>query len=179
MEVEEMFETILVPIDGSDHANKAVDLAADLAGKFKAKIVLLHVLLNHISVSELIKLCDELKAPDDLKKQLGEIEDVVLNTAAAAYGPVPIPVPVNLLEEVGFLIADSAKQLAEAKGAKNVETHVRDGEPAELILAAAEHEKPDAIVMGSRGLGHISGMLMGSVSHKVNHLSDCTCITVK
>ena len=174
-----MFETILVPTDGSDHANKAIDLAADLAQKFKAKIVLLHVLLNHTSVSELIKLCDELNAPDDLKNKLKEIEDVVLNTAAVAYGPVPIPVPVNILEEVGSLIVDNAKQLAEAKGVKNIEAHLRDGEPADLILAAAEHENPEAIVTGSRGLGHISGMLMGSISHKVNHLSDCTCITVK
>ncbi len=174
-----MFETILVPTDGSDHANKAIDLAADLAEKFKARIVLLHVLLNQSSVSELIKLCDELKGPDDLKKKLTKIEDVELNTAAAAYGPVPIPVPVNLLEEIGFLIGDNAMQLAEAKGAENVDIHVRVGVPADLILAAAEHENADVIIMGSRGLGHITGMLMGSVSHKVNHLSDCTCITVK
>jgi nucleotide-binding universal stress UspA family protein len=39
-----MIKTILVPTDGSDHANKAVDLAADLALKYNAKMVMLHVI---------------------------------------------------------------------------------------------------------------------------------------
>ena len=34
-------------------------------------------------------------------------------------------------------------------------------------------------IMGSRGLGKVADMLMGSVSHKVSHLSKCTCVTVK
>jgi nucleotide-binding universal stress UspA family protein len=33
--------------------------------------------------------------------------------------------------------------------------------------------------MGSRGLGKMAGVLMGSISHKVSHLSKCTCVTVK
>ena len=32
--------------------------------------------------------------------------------------------------------------------------------------------------MGSRGLGNVTGALYGSVSHKVCHDADCTCITV-
>ena len=39
-------ERILVALDGSDHSNKAVDLAADLAEKYGARLVLLHVLSN-------------------------------------------------------------------------------------------------------------------------------------
>ena len=39
-----MLTTILVPTDGSDHANRAVSLAADLATKYG--VVLLHVLLQ-------------------------------------------------------------------------------------------------------------------------------------
>ncbi|MBT3990019.1 MAG: universal stress protein [Rhodospirillaceae bacterium] len=174
-----MFEKILVPVDGSVHANKAIDLAAELAVKFKAKVVMLHVLLNHASVSELMELCERLNAPDDLIAKLKEIEDILINTATVAYGPVPVVVPVNILEEVGYLVADNAKKLAEAEGVDDVDVHVRDGAPADLILAAADHENADVIVMGSRGLGHLTGMLMGSVSHKVNHLAECTCITVK
>ena len=173
-----MFQTIIVPTDGSDHANKAIDLAAELAEKFNGRIVLLHVLLRHVSTADLRSLCEGLKAPENLLEKIAELEEAFVNTAAA-YGPMSIMVPTELLEEVGYLIADKAKQLAVAKGTGNVEAHVRDGAPADLILAAAEHEKADVIVMGSRGLGHIKGMLMGSVSHKVNHLAECTCITVK
>ncbi len=39
-----MIKTILVPTDGSEHAKKAVLLAADIAEKFDARMVVLHVL---------------------------------------------------------------------------------------------------------------------------------------
>jgi nucleotide-binding universal stress UspA family protein len=35
------------------------------------------------------------------------------------------------------------------------------------------------IMIGSRGLGQVKGMLLGSVSSKVCHVADCTCVTVK
>ena len=38
-----MIKTIVAPIDGSEHANKAADFAADLAKKYAAKLILLHV----------------------------------------------------------------------------------------------------------------------------------------
>ena len=44
---------------------------------------------------------------------------------------------------------------------------------------SSKHEKPDMIVMGRRGLSDLQGLLMGSVSHKVSHLADCACLTVK
>jgi nucleotide-binding universal stress UspA family protein len=34
------------------------------------------------------------------------------------------------------------------------------------------------IFLGSRGLGDAKGLLMGSVSHKVAHLAECTCVSV-
>ena len=39
-----MIKTVLVPTDGSDHANKAVGLASDLALKYEARMVVLHVI---------------------------------------------------------------------------------------------------------------------------------------
>jgi len=56
---------------------------------------------------------------------------------------------------------------------------VTDGDPTKCILAAAASEGVDTIAPGNRGLGNIDGMLVGSVSHKVSHLAECTCITVK
>jgi len=35
------------------------------------------------------------------------------------------------------------------------------------------------IVMGSWGLGKFADVFMGGVSHKVSHLSSCTCVAVK
>jgi nucleotide-binding universal stress UspA family protein len=35
------------------------------------------------------------------------------------------------------------------------------------------------IVLGSRGLGNIGSLLLGSTSQKVNHLAPCTVVTVR
>ncbi|MAF48549.1 MAG: universal stress protein [Rhodospirillales bacterium] len=174
-----MLQTILVPTDGSDHANKAVDLAADLAEKYDGRVVILHVLLRHTSASDLKVLCQELGADEGLMQKLSDIEDAYVDTAMAAYGPVPMMVPDDALKLVGEAIAGAAKSRAEAKGAEQVSAEVVDGAPADIILKAAEQEKADAIVMGSRGLANISGLLLGSVSHKVANHAACTCITVK
>ena len=58
-------------------------------------------------------------------------------------------------------------------------TQVVDGDPASNIIAAAGHEKAELVVMGRRGLGNVAGLVMGSVSHKVAHLAECACLTVK
>src|SRR5690349_12383000 len=46
-------------------------------------------------------------------------------------------------------------------------TRARNGPVAEAILAEADHANASAVVMGSRGLGGIGSLLLGSVSHAV------------
>jgi nucleotide-binding universal stress UspA family protein len=176
-----MIETILVPTDGSGHAKKAIDLAADIAEKNGARMVILHVLLRHSSESDLETLCKENAMPDSLEKKFAEVRKAFLQTVSASYeaGPLSIPIPEDVFNDVGNLLLDNARQRAESVGVKEVATHLVDGAPAEKIIAAAEKENADMIVMGSRGLGKMAGVLMGSVSHKVSHLSKCTCVTVK
>ena len=41
-----MFKKIVVPVDGSAHANRAVDCATDLANKYGAELILLHVIAS-------------------------------------------------------------------------------------------------------------------------------------
>jgi nucleotide-binding universal stress UspA family protein len=53
------------------------------------------------------------------------------------------------------------------------------GDPVKCILSMTEQEEVDVIVMGTRGLGDLQGLLVGSVSHKVSNLAPCTCIAVK
>ena len=52
------------------------------------------------------------------------------------------------------------------------------GDPAEAILDMARREKADAIVLGRRGGGPLTRLLMGSVSQKVASLAPCTVVVV-
>lgn len=176
-----MIKTILVPTDGSEHANKALELAADIASKYGAKVVILHALLRHASAEELKAQLAGTRIRDALAKRIDELCQATMNAAAAAFQgyPAPVPIPEEVVKEVSQLILEKARQAAEAKGVTDITVEVVDGAAADCIIAAVKHQKADMIVMGSRGLSNIGGLLMGSVSHKVSHLAPCTCVTVK
>jgi nucleotide-binding universal stress UspA family protein len=50
---------------------------------------------------------------------------------------------------------------------------------AKEILEAAREFDVDTIVLGSRGLGDLAGLLLGSVAHKVIQLADCPVVVVR
>jgi nucleotide-binding universal stress UspA family protein len=52
------------------------------------------------------------------------------------------------------------------------EYHVAVGNHAEAIVAYAREKKCDQILMGTRGLGGLSNLLLGSVATRVLHLTD-------
>ena len=81
--------------------------------------------------------------------------------------------------ETEKVISDKIKGRAQKAGVQNVRGAVGEGQPAAQILEIAAREGCDAIVLGSRGLGDARSLLLGSVSHKVAHLADATCIIVK
>lgn len=96
-------------------------------------------------------------------------------------GPVFLSptIPETVLRKIGEQILDRAKETAARKGIVEVQAELLDGDPTDCILKAVEQDRSDLIVMGMRGLGEVAGMLMGSVSYKVNHLARCTCITAR
>ncbi|MFA7321564.1 MAG: universal stress protein [Dokdonella sp.] len=57
--------------------------------------------------------------------------------------------------------------------------HVKLGDPAETLVALAEELGCDHIIMGTRGLGAISGIVLGSVTRKVLHLANVPVTCVK
>lgn len=57
--------------------------------------------------------------------------------------------------------------------------YVREGDPAQLIASFARRTRCKEIVMGTRGLGRISGLLLGSVATKVIHLATVPVTLVK
>jgi nucleotide-binding universal stress UspA family protein len=75
--------------------------------------------------------------------------------------------------------ADMAAEQARACGIEQVNVEVLQGSPAECILKVAETRGCDCIVVGSRGRGEMTGLLLGSVSDRLAHHSKVPILIVK
>jgi nucleotide-binding universal stress UspA family protein len=148
-----MSEQILVPVDGSEHAFRALKMACVLAKAENCSIRLLHVVPSK-------------EVPAGLKRY-AEIEHM---ERAPEY-----------LYETGIAenVLNAARDQALEDGIQNVECSIEHGDATKGILEVAGREGADTIVMGTRGLSDIQGMVLGSVAHKVAHAADCRVIIVK
>jgi nucleotide-binding universal stress UspA family protein len=173
-----MFKTILVPTDGSVHAKKAVDLAGDLAATHSAKIVLLHVLLRGHMPEGLMRAAqvEHLGESHETPRNLVNMPQEIM---ARVEGKKGTQLPLEVLDFIGKRVLASAERVCRDKGVEAVELFVEEGNPTEIILDYAKRINADMIVMGSRGLSTLKGILMGSISTQVSQLADCTCVTVK
>ena len=101
-----MPETILVPTDGSTHAEKAVALAAELARLRGARLHLFHVLLRDKEPADLRKLAELDGLSPELLEQLVQLEAVPADASVPEWtyamdpGAVPNAVPDEVLREV-------------------------------------------------------------------------------
>ena len=102
--------------------------------------------------------------------------------------PLPIhPWPGKLVPEdlidaelnrAGEQILQAAEAAARAAGIRCT-CHVRIGLAAHEIAACAAEQRCDSIVMGTRGLGRVAGLVLGSVATKVVHLATVPVTLVK
>jgi nucleotide-binding universal stress UspA family protein len=172
-------KTILIPVDGSDHAKKAALIGAAIAAKFGARVILLHLLLRDIPLSKIYELAQGLKIPSDVLDKYKPITPAVydfgLTIPTGVIGPMATS---GLLIEVGRRILETEKHVIEGQGVKNVDLVMEDDDPANKIMEIAKKEKADFVVMGRRGLGVLNGLLSGSVSTKVGHLAHTTVVSV-
>ena len=54
-----------------------------------------------------------------------------------------------------------------------------EGPAADAVLSVAEVRKADLIVLGTRGMGSLKGVIFGSVSNKVMHYAPCPVMVVR
>lgn len=132
-----MFHRILVAIDGSEHAQRALSEAVDLAQLANAKLTVISV---HQRTSTLL-VGGPVVPPIDL----GELEQA-------------------LRREHEQLLDGAIEQVPQGVSVVKV---LAEGSPASAILARARKDDSDLIVLGSRGRGEMASMLLGSVSHQV------------
>ena len=75
------------------------------------------------------------------------------------------------------ILDDARKALGETQS--SMEEELLEGPEAEAILSVASIREVDLIVMGTRGMGSLEGMLFGSVSNKVVHQAPCPVLVVR
>lgn len=78
----------------------------------------------------------------------------------------------------GMKVLVPAREKLDAAGVA-YQAHLFVGDPAEVVARFAKEQGCSEIVIGTRGLSGISGMLMGSVATKIIHLAETPVVLVK
>jgi nucleotide-binding universal stress UspA family protein len=141
---------VLIPVDGSEHSLRTVGHAAALKNSLREKLEVL--LLN-------------VQRPVPMKSLL---LDGRLSTVRRLEEP---------LREHGHGQLARASTALTAAGIE-FQSHVEIGEPAPVIAGFAGTHHCEMIIMGTRGLGAIPGLCLGSVAPKVVHLSPVPVLLV-
>ena len=145
---------ILAATDGSEAANRAVELAARLAKELNGSLKIIHV-------------CSERDVPEE------QLSDYTISEHASS---------AEILNALSEAKLRAAREHAAKFGVSEVESasllELEAGAIAETIMDAAERNDADAIVLGKRGLSRLSGLLVGSVSQKVVSAATCAVIVV-
>ena len=147
-----MMNKILVAVDSSPAANRAIKLAAEMARTYEAELLLLHVIRDM-----------QLPSP---AREVPEIE--AFNTQRE-----------EIMRQVAEGILKEAENEADKLGVKTIKSAIGTGDPASSIISFAKRRSIDLIVLGTRGLGSSEGSIMGSVSRKVTNNSESNCLIVK
>lgn len=147
-----MITSIVVGIDGSDAAQRALRFACSIATKFDASLQIMHT-------------------PRD--------ETVVYAAEAISGFYVGSNLAQKeLLLEAAKKLAEQARAIAAEEGIEDVVVHIGHGDPARDILDRAEVASADLIVTGRRGLGDLGALVLGSTSHQISKNANCACLTV-
>jgi nucleotide-binding universal stress UspA family protein len=175
-----MIRQILVATDGSDNARKAVEMAARIADGFGAHLTVLHVLLHGSRAEEASQLAEaEHLVRDVSNAALPELENIPGSMTELFRAARSNQETARIISGLGDRIAEDAADRARSLGVQDVQIRVQPGDYAETILATADDIGADMIVLGSRGLGGLKGLLLGSVSNKVAHHAKCSVTSVR
>ena len=145
-----MFEKLLIPVDGSAHSKRAVEVAVELAQCHQSAVHLVHVIRDLPLPKEIMDMISS-----------GEI------TASR----------MQILQDSADIILNRARSQFETGGITSVQTSCLLGDPASMILAYAEEREVNLIVLGHRGLEGREGLL-GGVARKVVNMSRISCLIV-
>lgn len=146
-----MYKKILVAFDGSEASKHALDHAVSIADLSQAEV---HI----ISVVPRVMMP---VFPDE------------------GFGAAPVTAAQDMSDYqermktiYGKSLEEAKKDIASHYPELKVVTHLMEGRPSATIVDEAEKNEMDLIVIGSRGLGGITGWILGSTSRRI--VESCT-----
>jgi nucleotide-binding universal stress UspA family protein len=149
-----MFKHLLIPLDGSEHAERALPYAVEIANE-QARITLLTIVeipITPFTVSP---------SPPVLPQEQEDYETYRIHKLTHAD---------QYLKKIAFKLKDRVE---------NVETYVQGGnDPAGKILDFCGEHAVDVIVMATRGYSGLTRWIMGSVTQKVLQASSCPVLII-
>jgi nucleotide-binding universal stress UspA family protein len=147
-----LFKNILVPLDGSKHSLKALEMAIQLAKKFDGKITLIYV-YSTVVVSVMVPEGSLLILPEILRM-------------------------TEIVRKAGSnILADGERRVKAEK--IPVETILRESHTVQGIVKTVKEGNFDLVVIGARASAKIRDLLLGSVTDGVIHHVSCPVLVVK
>lgn len=148
-----MFESILIPLDGSHSCLRARQIAATISEKFGSRITAIHVMSHDFMHPEL--------------KSSYNLSPLILEELDEAY------------KKAGRKILDQAEEFFNELGIK-IETILEKAEnPADRILERIEQLDIDLVVMGNIAEKTSSRYSLGSMAEKVSLHAPCSVLVAK
>ena len=145
------FWKILVAFDGSEQSKHAIDYAADMANNSNGILIVLSVV-------------PKITLPIFPDEGFGSIQV----SSAQDFGEYYEKIQAIYQKSQDEIMKDLKNNFPNLK----IEAILREGRPSSTIVEEAEKNGVDLIVMGSRGLGGVSGWILGSTSRRVTE--SCT-----
>lgn len=155
-----VFHKILVPLDGSEHSDRALAATLQIANNFNSEITLLHI--YSVTVTSVV-----IPEPTTLNPT-----GVPIATSAE------VSKMVDAARDAGKRILADDEQKVRAESVP-VETSLREGNSPQEIVKTAKEGQFDLIVIGARGIHRLRDLLMGSVTEGVVKHASCSVLVVK
>ncbi|MEP0825894.1 MAG: universal stress protein [Nitrososphaera sp.] len=151
-----MAKPILVPHDGTEMSDKALDKAIEFANAFKSEIIIVHIVDSRfVPPSTTLGLISERTTLESAKTQI-----------------------IRILKTGAEIMMKERIQKAKDHGV-NARFLLGVGSPAEEIVSIARDEKAEMIVIGSRQLKGDKMVTLGSVARRVSETAGCPVVIVR